>query len=129
MGSYLKTARKFVGELDAMASKAAIPPQLLVADPYAERFNTLIDRMRANPMPPACLQWLAAHHSALHRTLTVALPDRLDDIWTERKHIGAFVFILDRIWDAHRTGRELYAKRIETTLDLFRKPTGRADGK
>ena len=149
MGRYLEIASQVIAEQDAC--KASTIPESVSAlgelpyaptpnhepDPYAKWFLALIDRMRANPMSPECLPWLAENNVALHRLLTSVLQDKLEELWDKRAPIGAFQFILDRIWDTHRTARELYGAHLaaqtepnstpKTTSDLFRTPLGDGD--
>ncbi len=126
----------FIGVRRRLVEEGVPPAQTNWPDLYAECFLSLIDRMRANPMPQQCLPWLAEAHATLHRLLTKVLQDRLEELWDKRAPIGAFQFILDRIWDAHRTARELYAAHTagqaqtkptdapKTLKGDFRTPTG-----
>jgi len=78
---------------------------------YVAAFEATMNKMRANPMPEACLPWLAAHHPGLYRLLTRVLADKLEEIETDPGyHLNAFEWVLDRIWDANRNARKLYAE-------------------
>jgi hypothetical protein len=79
---------------------------------YVSAFEAAMDKMRAEPMTEGCLKWLAEANPALHRLLTAALPDKLQEVWdTPGDHRAAFKCVLDRIWDAHRAARKLYGER------------------
>lgn len=79
---------------------------------YVAAFEAAMDEMRAATMPEGCLPWLAESDSRLYRLLTKALPDNLQEVWaTPGDHLPAFQWVLDRIVDAHRKARQLYAER------------------
>jgi hypothetical protein len=117
MGRYLEIARRVIAEQDAQKAEGA-PVAVESAseptqhDPYAERFLALIDRLRADPLPPEGGSWTAQNHAALYRLMTVVLLDKLAELWDKHAPVGAFQFILDRIEDAHRAARKLYAAHL-----------------
>lgn len=110
MGRYLQIAKEVVNKGRVGTKRPGSGPLSVdyQKDPYLNMLQTALRAVCQLPYPPGMLLWLEQAHPSKYLSLTVEVPNRIEELWRAHAPLQQFHDVLDRWVETFREADALF---------------------